>query len=113
MAVTNDNRCVGYVCVRQTDDNKIKLRPFVADDVAIADLLMTTAIKTKALEGKTASVDVPDVNSAAGRALFARYGVTQQRAIITRMCTKPDIAHHMTVPWSKIYGAFLGNWVRY
>ena len=115
MAVTNDNKCVGYVCVRQTNDNKVKLRPFVADDVAIADLLLTTAIKMKALEGKITAVDVPDVNSATGRALFARYGVTQQRAIVTRMCTKPDVhvAHHMTVPLSKIYSAFFGNLLCY
>ena len=113
MAVTNDNRCVGYVCVRQTNDNKVKLRPFVADDVAIADLLMTTAIKTKALEGKTAGIYLPDENSTTGREFFAKYGVNQLDAIDPRMCAKPDMAHHMTVPWSKIYGAFLGNWTRY
>ena len=112
IAVSKDNKkCVGYVGIRKTNFDRLMLCPFVADDVAIADLLLMTVVQK--LAGKKIEVYLPDVNCANGRALFAKYGVNEPGAVETRMCTQPEEARDITMPWSKIYGVFFSNWTVY
>ena len=110
MAVSEDKKCVGYIGLRKMDTDRFMLCPFVADNVVIADLLLMTVAQK--LKGKTVEVYMPDINSDA-RALFAEYGLTEPGPVETRMCTKPDAANHITVPWWKIYGVFFSNWTMY
>ena len=110
MLVGEQKKCVGYIGMRKMDSDRFMLCPFVADNVVIADLLLMTAAQK--LKGKTVEVYLPDVNSD-GRALFAEYGLTEPGPVETRMCTKPDAANHIRVPWWKIYGVFFSNWTMY
>ena len=113
IAVATDGKCVGYICIRKTGDEFAMICPLVADNDAIADLLLRQAVERKRLAGKTAEVYIPDVNSAAARQLFATYGITKQSTVETVMCTKPDEARRITVPWRKTYGVFFNNWTFY
>ena len=84
--------------------------PLVADSDAIAYLLLRQAVARKRLAGKAVEVYIPDVNSAAARQLFAKYGMTKQSTVETVLCTKADEARRITVPWRKMYGVFFNNW---
>ena len=109
-----DGKCVGYICVRQKADGT-QLCPLVADDVTIAELLLRTTILMFGLHGKFIYMYVPDQNFDVTKLLLRRYGMTLPDKLVgaTMMCTKPEVANRMKIPWQKIFCAFLNNWTMY
>ena len=58
---------------------------------------------------------VPGHNLDATKTLLNRYGIAvpEKPVVMTAMCTRPEVAGSMNVPWQKIYGVFFNNWVIY
>lgn len=112
LAILN-GKCRGYLCVRKTGDKYITICPLLADTRDIADILLAETIREQNIQGQFIDIFIPQANFEQTRDVVNKYGISELGAIETVMCTDPEAANEMTIPWQKVYGQLFNTITMY
>ena len=99
-------KCIGYGCVRYSDETWNNICPLIADDPSVADILLRHMINDFQLENQALDIYIPEENLDQAVPLLRKYGINKQQEVLPMMTNDIEqgkaICHD--VPWKNMYG---------